>query len=267
VRKAPLILAASVLLAIAVAVLLWMALRPRSIAEGPLGESLQTVVECRVRFIDEKEYVLSPEATAELIENVRKAKVDTNPSKWAVMGGIACKCRSGEKIWISFSPDKDLLVSKPNPKGDNISFYGQSKVSICKVLRHQAADGKPKDLGEAPASGSPDPINSLVTRLNADPLWCNGIFPTITLPADAQPEAVLAEAAKRVGFDHGYMKTFHILQVRSVELTASGEGKMKAALIDSDLGTKILLFGHGGEAAGWWTRFYDVPDTDANPKK
>ena len=38
--------------------------------------------------------------------------------------------------------------------------------------------------------------------------------------------------------------------------------KCSAALIESDLGTKILrLFRYEGPAIGWWTRFYDVSAT------
>ena len=37
-----------------------------------------------------------------------------------------------------------------------------------------------------------------------------------------------------------------------------------AALVESDMGTKVLLFVYQGPKVGWWTRFYDVKDEGPN---
>ncbi len=107
-----------------------------------------------------------------------------------------------------------------------------------------------------------DPIDMLVQKLNVDThgLWVNGLYPDIELPEDAKPEEVIAQAFKMIGFDKGHIKTYQVSKIRRVNLNAHGWEKCSAAIIESDLGKKILLFKYE-EKLRWWTRFYDVPDT------
>jgi hypothetical protein len=104
-----------------------------------------------------------------------------------------------------------------------------------------------------------DPINVLAQKLNASHgSWINGLSPDISLPPEATPEEVLAQALKMTGFDQGHIKTCQIREVRQVQLNRTGRMESySAALVESDLGTKILLFKHMGKK-WWWTRFYDV---------
>jgi len=127
-------------------------------------------------------------------------------------------------------------------------------VLVCAALTSCAA---------APSVGT-DPIDELAARLNArSGLWINGCFPIIELPPDAKPDQVLAAAVKMTGFDQGHIKSCEILKVRQVELITGGKETFSAALIKSDLGTKILLF-KPEKNNRWWTRFYDVEKEKQN---
>ena len=110
----------------------------------------------------------------------------------------------------------------------------------------------------------PDPIEQLAARLNAsNGLWINGRYPIIELPPDAKPGEVLAQAVKMIGFDRGHIKTYAIQEVRSVQLNTGRMETYSVALIQSDLGTKILIF-KPEKNNHWWTRFYDVPNDKPN---
>ena len=104
-----------------------------------------------------------------------------------------------------------------------------------------------------------DPIDVLTTKLNSDPMWPNGEAPRISLPSNAAPKEVVASAAKMWGFDSGHIKTYQVLGVRKMRL--DGMPDCSAALIESDLGRKILLFRYEqhGKRSFWWTRFFAVP--------
>jgi hypothetical protein len=112
---------------------------------------------------------------------------------------------------------------------------------------------------------TPDPIDKLVGTLNAsNGLWINGVFPIITLPVDATPEDVLAQAVKMVGFDQGHIKTYRILKIREVDLKNVPMGAAySAALVQTDLGMKICLFKQLPNSR-WWTRWYDVRNEEPN---
>lgn len=105
-----------------------------------------------------------------------------------------------------------------------------------------------------------DPIGNLIDKLNADEhgMWVNGMYPAIKLPSNAAPEEILAQAVKMIGFDQGHIKTYRLQEVRRVKLKTAGMGTCSAALVESDLGAKVLLFRYEGPTTGWWTRFYDA---------
>jgi len=107
-----------------------------------------------------------------------------------------------------------------------------------------------------------DPIDQIANKLNSDihGLWVNGGYPTIKLPADEKPENVIEQAIKTVGFDKGHIKTYKIIEVRKIKLNASGMENCSAALIESDLGKKVLLFKYKESSSQWWTRFFEIPE-------
>lgn len=106
-----------------------------------------------------------------------------------------------------------------------------------------------------PAEGnSPDPIEQLVAKLSATHgLWVNGRSPIIRLPEPATPEQILEQVFKMTGFDKGHVKDFKILQSRDVQITG---GSYSAALVQTDLCRKIVLFTAGGA----WSRVYDADE-------
>ncbi len=120
--------------------------------------------------------------------------------------------------------------------------------------------------GCALAAPRSDPIAALAKKLNSDPMWPNGKAPFISLSSNAAPKEVVASAVKMWGFDSGHIKRFEIVEVRTIRLDAMPN--CSAALIESDLGRKILLFRYEPheKMSFWWTRFYDAPQ-EAEPEK
>jgi hypothetical protein len=110
-----------------------------------------------------------------------------------------------------------------------------------------------------PAAGNNDAIDRLVKQLNADPFWTNGIFQPLQLDADSDAEKIVAAAASRRSSG---IQTCGVLETRTVDLD-SGDGRPTAALLQTDAGTKILIFYRLKRPSGWWTRFYDVAPSAA----
>ena len=96
-----------------------------------------------------------------------------------------------------------------------------------------------------------DPIGRLVTRLSADPLWQNGTFPVIDLP----PTAPTGQVVSKV---FGPEKRYKTLKEREVQVRGSLPDRYKAALVETDLGEKVVLMQHQGRGVGWWSRVYDA---------
>ena len=101
------------------------------------------------------------------------------------------------------------------------------------------------------------PIDALVTRLSSDPMWINGISPVISLPETAENSAVIAESFRMTGFDEGHVKNYKILEISKLRIRGPLPDDYFAALVDTDLGEKIVLFQYNSLATGWWTRVYD----------
>jgi hypothetical protein len=111
-----------------------------------------------------------------------------------------------------------------------------------------------------------DPIDDLVTQYNASyGLWINGTYPIIDLPPNAKPKEVLAEAVQKCGFDKGHITSYKIQEIRELTKLKVGDGEppYMAALIESDLGTKIFLFRPESNNR-WWVRFCDAPEEKQN---
>ena len=109
--------------------------------------------------------------------------------------------------------------------------------------------------GHVRANSQTNSIDALVEKLNSSPLWINSYTTIIELPSNATPQEVVASA---VG------DTFRILETRKVRLNDMPD--CSAALIETDLGMKILLFKFEGTRNirfkdMWWTRLFDAPET------
>jgi hypothetical protein len=103
-----------------------------------------------------------------------------------------------------------------------------------------------------------DAIDTLIAKLNGSHVWRNGLYPSIRLPSNAPIDAVVEEAIGKVGFNEGRIEHYTVVSARSVYLDRHQNQEYYALLIDTNLGRKVLLMRHEGDAAGWWTRFYDA---------
>ena len=108
-----------------------------------------------------------------------------------------------------------------------------------------------------------NPIDILANRINSDEsgLWVNGIFPRLDLPPHASSKQVIDKAVQEAIFDEGRIKTYNIIEIRTVNLKR--KPNCSAALMKTNLGQKILLFNYEGSM--WWSRFYDAPKKQAEP--
>ena len=81
-----------------------------------------------------------------------------------------------------------------------------------------------------------DPIDELVRYLSGNPLWQNGLKPTIPLPRSAGPAQIAAV----------FLKTQHatlldVIAIRDVRISGPQPDRHTAVLVNSSLGRKIIL--------------------------
>jgi hypothetical protein len=103
-----------------------------------------------------------------------------------------------------------------------------------------------------------DSLDRLAAKLSANPMWENGMFPTLDLPATATADQVVAKVLKSVSFDKGRVKTYKILKTKQLQIRGSLPNLYTASLLDTDLGKKILLYKYSGAATGWWSRVFEA---------
>lgn len=124
---------------------------------------------------------------------------------------------------------------------------------------------QPADLqftGLHPASSavdSRDAIDELADELSENPLWMNGEYPSIRLSGKADHEEVISECFTMTGFEKGHVKEHRIISIRKVKIRGPLPDDYFAALTDTDLGKKIVLFRYENPDTGWWARVYDLP--------
>ncbi len=104
-------------------------------------------------------------------------------------------------------------------------------------------------------SGDEAAIDRLVARLAASPLWVNGLSPTLDVPATAKPDEVLNQMFTRISFDRGRVTKHTILATKIVRIPPESDPYTAFAL-DTNLGPKLVLMKHQGNA-GFWTRVFD----------
>ncbi|MEW6009112.1 MAG: hypothetical protein AB1629_05730 [Candidatus Omnitrophota bacterium] len=134
-------------------------------------------------------------------------------------------------------------------KGKDYSFLGKHKI----YMKYWCLTSNTIQI-EVRENEVADPIDKLVSQLSNDPLWRNGLFPIINLPKTAKHSEVIAECFKMTGFDQGHIKDYKIIEIRKVKISGSLPDDYFAALVDSNLGKKIVLFQYNN---GWWTRVYN----------
>lgn len=114
------------------------------------------------------------------------------------------------------------------------------------------------ERGPMPASPDHGAIEALVTHLQSTHgLWVNGVQPQIDLPEQTPAAQIVARALR--GYDGIGMP--HVLEVRAVHVDE--ESPMRsAALVDTALGRRIVLFGYAGARDGWSTKVFAAHDPD-----
>jgi len=114
----------------------------------------------------------------------------------------------------------------------------------------------PQEVAAANSGGpsNGDAIDTLVRRLASDPMWMNGLAPTIDLPRSATPAQVVATALQLGGFTQGRGKPFRIIANRAVRIDRE-TADYEAVLVETALGRKIVLLSYASN--GWWTRVFD----------
>jgi len=133
-----------------------------------------------------------------------------------------------------------------------------SRLVLLCVLLATACTDRP----EAPGSGGSDAIQQLVDRLSADASaeWNSGMYPNLGLEASATVEEVLDRLFQMVSFNDGQVTEFSVTELRGVVIGAQPPERYNAATVDTNLGTKIVLF--RWQRQDWWTRAYDVALSD-----
>ncbi len=110
-----------------------------------------------------------------------------------------------------------------------------------------------------PQAAQPDSIDLLVARLaSSHGFWINGLSLTLSLPATASTEEVLARVFQMTGFDKGHVSTHRVLETRQVRIPDSfPDAAYTAVLVETDFGRKIVLLRYESPTLGWWSRVYD----------
>lgn len=111
----------------------------------------------------------------------------------------------------------------------------------------------------APSATSADlaPIDHLVAELSREPEWRNGLFRTIQRPATATAEELVADVLAYSSFQAGKVKKYAVLGSKVVRIGTEGVDYV-AAVVDTDLGRKVILLQYEKGLSGWWSRVFDA---------
>jgi hypothetical protein len=135
-----------------------------------------------------------------------------------------------------------------------------------------SASAPPREALPAPNpdGGTPDLIDRLVAGLARSPMWDNGGFSAIALPANARVEDLIAKVWEVVGFREGHVSKWKTRVVRRVHVREGGP-EYVAAIVDTNYGRQVVLLRLlEGKPGGWWQRVYsedewplELPVSDA----
>jgi hypothetical protein len=158
----------------------------------------------------------------------------------------------------------------------NNTFVNQDRLImrlvILSIIASLLAGCATQPGGRVTASKPPvaisDPIDRLVAKLSPPQPppdqsftstggWGSGTFSIIDLPATASADEVVSEVMQRWHFT-----SYKILEVRQVHIPTvywdTNPSATPAALVDTNVGEKIVLFFYTGPDTKWNVRVYDV---------
>lgn len=103
-----------------------------------------------------------------------------------------------------------------------------------------------------------DPIGALVEKLSADRdgNWQSAPHPRLDIPGITTVEDMLNRLFQQTTFDDGPVTQYSILELRGVVVAGHKPESYRAALVDTNLGRKVVLFRLEGQ--DWWTRIFDA---------
>lgn len=160
-------------------------------------------------------------------------------------------------IPIYFSETKDYSIVTSPPWINQGWYTDEARKLIAPLEQALKAQATTQPSDATRGDVVPSPIERLAARLSADPLWQNGIAPIIALPQTASTEQVVSKVFEMISFDQGKVTKHRILEAKRVRIKGGLPDHYTAALIETNLGEKIVLFRHEGGAIGWWSRVYD----------
>jgi hypothetical protein len=107
-----------------------------------------------------------------------------------------------------------------------------------------------------------DPIDRLVADYSASRgFFVKGIFPDLNLPKTASQEQVITRALEMHGFTKEQVAGARILTIRQVHIQGIYPELYTAALVQTSIGEKIVLFQYQEPAFGWWSQVEDANRT------
>lgn len=148
-----------------------------------------------------------------------------------------------------------LLVACESPAPSSPTARSASPAWAATSARAAPSTASPPPSPSA-AAGE-DAISRQVKKLDAHGLWTNGLSPNIDLPPTASTADVVVKVLAAVGFDKGHVKTHRVLTEREVRVGTDPK-PYRAALVETDLGKKVLLMRYESDSSGWWSRVYDA---------
>lgn len=82
------------------------------------------------------------------------------------------------------------------------------------------------------------------------------MYPNLELPATATTDQVIARVFDMTGFEEGHVTRYRVLETRQVQI-GSRPDMYTAAVVQTDLGNKVVLLKYESAATRWWSRVYD----------
>jgi beta-lactamase regulating signal transducer with metallopeptidase domain len=170
------------------------------------------------------------------------------------------------------------ITSDPQFKDASAALIQYEKGTIAMIFFPQVSEGwsnwwtrfyeldLPPESLESTSYGD-EMFDRAVGRLNSNRRgWdLNGRRDTVKLPVTATDEELIKASLQIANPPFNEVKSFRVVSVRKLEkLVAPGTTPWSGALLDTNLGQKLLAWGYLSDEAGWWPVLLDLVPA-ANP--
>jgi type II secretory pathway component GspD/PulD (secretin) len=174
----------------------------------------------------------------ELIIDSRAKTVSANIN---LQAQVSTRAEGMKDIETALIAQAGIVITHLDDKRASVTF--NDALPITRVVEPQTADG--------------DLLDQFVANLTTNTLWMNGVFSTTDLPSTTPVELILKLALEKDQPNIGQVTNYTILKTRQVHFSSSNDERT-AALVQTNVGKKIVLFKYRGPAIGWWMRVYDA---------